>query len=58
MCGKTMPKEAMNNIAKEHLGIHSLKTRKRDSLDFHDVPVWGVANALQDAYEKGIKDAS
>ena len=40
-------------LAKEHLFIDTLETRKSDSLDFHDVSVWGVKNALEAAYEAG-----
>ncbi len=37
-------------IAQQHLGIETLKKRNRDSLDFHDVSVWGVKAALEAAY--------
>ena len=40
-------------IAKEHLGIGTLETRRSDSPDFHDVSVWGVRAALEAAYEAG-----
>lgn len=30
------------------------KTRKSDSLDFHDVSVWGVKEALIAAYQAGL----
>lgn len=40
-------------IAKEHLHIETLETRKSDSLDFHDVAVWGVKDALLAAYKAG-----
>jgi hypothetical protein len=36
-------------IAREHLHIETLETRGSDSLDFHDVSVWGVKAALQAA---------
>jgi len=32
-------------IAREHLHIETLETRRSDSLDFHDVSVWGVKAA-------------
>jgi hypothetical protein len=42
-------------IAREHLRIETLETRKSDNLDFHDVSVWGVKAALQAAYTLGSK---
>ena len=43
----------LEKIAKEHLSIETLKTRMSDSLDFHDVSVWGVKEALKLAFELG-----
>ena len=40
-------------IAKKHLAIETLSTRKSDSLDFYDVPVWGIKDALVAAYNAG-----
>ena len=37
----------LESIALDHLFIETLQTRHRDSLDFHDVSVWGVKSALQ-----------
>jgi len=42
------------DIAREHLRIATLETRHSDALDFHDVSVWGVRNALAAAYEAGV----
>lgn len=42
-------------IAKKHFMIETLETRNSDSLDFHDVSVWGIKAALQEAYEAGKK---
>jgi hypothetical protein len=44
-------------IAQEHLLIDTLETRHGDSLDFHDVAVWGVRSALQAAFEAGRQAA-
>lgn len=44
-------------IAKEHLGIPTLEVRNSDSLDFHEVSVWGVQAALTAAYRTGMKDS-
>ncbi|MBM3273059.1 hypothetical protein FJY94_07445, partial [Candidatus Kaiserbacteria bacterium] len=35
----------------------TLQTRHRDSLDFHDVSVWGVKSALQAAFDAGLRAA-
>ena len=43
----------LTKIATEHLGISTLKTRKSDSLDFHNVAVWQVRHALEAAYNSG-----
>lgn len=44
-------------IARDRLGIETLEVRNRDSLDFHDVSVLGVGQALADAYEAGYRAA-
>ena len=56
-----MPKATQQNIdqllteiAKKHLNLETLKTRNSDSLDFHDVAVWSLKDALQEAYEAGF----
>jgi len=45
--------ELLNDIAKRHLHVDTLETRKSDSLDFHDCSVWSIKNALQEAFEAG-----
>lgn len=40
-------------IAQKHLLIPTLKTQRSDSLDFHEVSVWVVQDALQAAYDAG-----
>lgn len=40
-------------IAREHLFFETLETRKSDSLDFKDVSVWGVQEALNAAVDAG-----
>ena len=56
-----MPKATQQNIdqllteiAKKHLNLETLETRNSDSLDFHDVAVWSLKEALQEAYEAGF----
>ncbi len=41
---------------REHLRIETLETRRSDSLDFHDVAVWGLKDALHAAYQAGTND--
>lgn len=40
-------------IARRHLWIETLETRKSDSKDFHNVSVWGIRAALQAAFDAG-----
>jgi hypothetical protein len=49
--------QILTGIAKQHLGIATLEARSSDSLDFHDVSVWGVKNALGHAYQAGMDAA-
>ncbi len=46
--------QLLARIALDHLFIETLATRNRDSLDFHDVSVWGVKSALVAAYQAGL----
>jgi hypothetical protein len=50
--------QLLTAIAREHLGIATLEARNSDRLDFHDVSVWGVKNALRLAYQAGRDAAS
>lgn len=43
----------VNEIAQRILHIDTLQTRKSDSLDFHDVAVWNIKEALEAAFEAG-----
>ena len=45
------------HIAREVLGIDTLETRKSDGLDFHDISVWGLREALTTAYLMGHREA-
>ena len=45
--------EALANIAATILNLETLDTRKRDSLDFHELAVWQVKKALEAAYTAG-----
>jgi hypothetical protein len=45
--------QLLQRIAAEHLFVETLETRNSDRLDFYDVSVWGIRQALIDAYEAG-----
>ncbi len=45
--------QTINEIAKRILSIETLEEQNMDSLDFHEVSVWGIEQALQLAYEAG-----
>jgi hypothetical protein len=49
--------EAIEAIARNILAIETLAERKRDALDFHEVSVWGLKDALLAAYELGLAAA-
>ena len=43
----------LDQIAKTTLRLETLETRHSDGLDFHDVAVWQIKQALRAAYEAG-----
>lgn len=45
-------------IAKEVLDIETLEPRNSDQLDFHEVSVWGIRDALRAAFGAGRKAAA
>ena len=45
----------LDGIAREHLLIPTLESRRADSLDFHDVAVWQVEAALKAAFDAGVR---
>lgn len=45
----------IQKIAADHLSIDTLLIRSSDSLDFHEVSVWGIKAALHAAFEAGRK---
>jgi hypothetical protein len=49
------PSEALLlEIAAKHFhSIETLETQNSDRLDFHDVAVWAIRAALEDAFEAG-----
>lgn len=48
--------KALEKIAQRFLGFPTLQVQGDDSLDFHDVNVADVRDALQEAYLRGYKD--
>ena len=50
--------QLFTQIASQHLDIPTLETRRSDSLDFHDVAVWQVREALQAAYLAGVAEGA
>ena len=40
-------------IAQRRFFFETLETRNRDRLDFHDVAVWAIRDALEEAFEAG-----
>ena len=49
--------QILEHIAQTKLQIPTLREQKSDSLDFHEVSVWGLKRALQAAYEAGRNDS-
>lgn len=45
----------LTKIAQRVLRIETLESRRRDSLDFHEVSVWELRDALKAAYNAGIE---
>ena len=50
---QTKESQLFEKIAKEEMFIESLNEQKSDSLDFHEVHVSQVSDALRKAYEAG-----
>ncbi|WP_169973522.1 DUF6900 domain-containing protein [Tautonia rosea] len=46
------------DIARRHLDIPTLEYRRSDHLDFHDVAVWCLEDALRAAYDAGLRQAA
>ena len=44
-------------IAQRQFRIETLETRNWDRLDFHDVAVWSIRAALEEAFEAGRRAA-
>jgi len=49
---------AIKKIATDILGLETLETRNSDGLDFHDMGVFEMKEALEAAYEAGRQAAA
>jgi len=49
---------SIKKIAAKVLGLETLVTRNSDSLDFHELSVWQIKQALEDAYQAGREAAA
>jgi hypothetical protein len=49
------PDTIVEEIAKNILGLETLQTRNSDSLDFKEMSVWQVKEALEAAFLAGFK---
>jgi hypothetical protein len=54
----TTKTKAIEDIARRVLALESLETRNSDALDFHEIAIWKVREALEAAYEAGTHHAS
>ena len=45
--------QVLNQIAKKHLHVKTLEARNSDHLDFYEVAVWSLKEALEEAYRAG-----
>ena len=48
-------KSVIKKIARDTLLLATLETQKSDSADFHDMAVWQIKEAMEQAYEAGKK---
>lgn len=59
---KTNPAAARDalilEIAQRRFSLETLETRNSDRLDFHDVAVWAIRDALEEAFEAGRRATS
>lgn len=52
--GPTAQRDAqLLEIAQRQFHLETLETRNWDRLDFHDVAVWAIRAALEEAFEAG-----
>jgi hypothetical protein len=55
MENKELLNKILTGIAQKNFpGVETLKTRNSDDMDFHDVAVWAIKAALEDAFIAGM----
>jgi len=47
--------QILTQIAQKTLRINTLETRNMDNLDFHEVAVWQIQDALRAAFVAGLE---
>lgn len=52
---KEQLEKLLTKIAQKHLGIQTLESQGRDRLDFHDVGVARLKEALKAAFKAGVE---
>jgi hypothetical protein len=50
-------KKELKKELKKILDLDTLETRNSDSLDFHDLAIWQIKEALETAYNAGKKES-
>ena len=50
--------ETLERSARRYLDIETLRPRNSDHLDFHEVSVWQLKKALEEAYRLGCADSA
>jgi len=48
--------DILEKIAQKILNVKTLKTQNSDELDFYDISVWKLKEALEEAYRAGEKN--
>lgn len=48
--------QLLTRIAQQHLRVETLETRKLCCLDFHDLAVWCLRDALEAAFNAGVEE--
>jgi hypothetical protein len=51
----TLKNDPLEKIAREVLGIETLRTQNSNRLDFPEVAVWRLRDALQAAFRAGVQ---
>ncbi|MGI6120712.1 MAG: DUF6900 domain-containing protein [Saccharofermentanales bacterium] len=54
---KDLEKKLEAIVKERYPDIETLESRNSDSLDFHEISVWGLRELLEKAYELGRSEA-